>query len=789
VGKHPRIANWKTEASSDVAKVRSWWKSYPEANIGLATGKSSGFIVLDIDGPDGEATVSKMGVAPTPTVITGKGRQMYLKDPGYATKNRVQAFAELDNRGWGGLVVAAGSLHVSGAVYHWQDGKHPEDLPLADAPAWWLDAVRNGNGSLSAAAAADSEAPKWVARALRGVPEGSRDSTCARLAGYFLGRGMPADVVRSILVPWGGRCTPPFPESEVDKVLWSIEAKDAQGEASTEGIQAPFQCLGYNQGLFFYLPIGARQVVELQPKEHTQLNFLSLAPMPYWKRAYPGEQGPKWALAANALMRVAEAQGVYDPARIRGRGAWWDEITSESVLHLGDRIIAGGSTTRVQDLAPGRYVYEAAPALGLEVAGIEPLTSSEATHLVDLLGMVAWERPINPILLAGWIADALVCGALSWRPHIWITGAAGSGKTWVLDNILRQLLGTVGLSVASETTEAGLRQTLGHDARPVIFDEAEGEDQRAQIRMQNVVALMRQASSETGATIIKGSASGIAQSYRIRSCFAFSSIGVGLQQHADLTRVSVLTINPDKSADAPDKFRKLCAARTDLLTPDYIRRFQARIISMIPIIRKNATAFAAASAIELGSQRMGDQLGALLGGVFALYQDAPITPEAAATWLASHDWQESTALSDETTDENRCLQRILEHTVLIRTEPTTCERSIGELIQIALGRMKNGIKAAEAEATLNRNGIRTLAKECKFIVANQHRAVEKMLADTPWTRGWARILRRNPGAAATDQPLRFAGAKSRGTVIPWPDEKDDLRTSPPSSAPSAQERF
>src|SRR3546814_12688673 len=83
--------------------------------------------------------------------------------------------------------------------------------------------------------------------------------------------------------------------------------------------------------------------------------------------------------------------------------------------------------------------------------------------------------------LAGWIAIAVICGALNWRPHVWLTGSSGSGKSWLLDNVIRPLIGAIAVYCQSNSTEAGIRQTLATDARPVLFDEAESEDAKAQI--------------------------------------------------------------------------------------------------------------------------------------------------------------------------------------------------------------------------------------------------------------------------------------------------------------------
>src|SRR3546814_10759108 len=93
-------------------------------------------------------------------------------------------------------------------------------------------------------------------------------------------------------------------------------------------------------------------------------------------------------------------------------------------------------------------------------------------------------KPYGGWLLAGWIAIAVICGALNWRPHVWLTGSSGSGKSWLLDNVIRPLIGAIAVYCQSNSTEAGIRQTLATDARPVLFDEAESEDAKAQVRIQ-----------------------------------------------------------------------------------------------------------------------------------------------------------------------------------------------------------------------------------------------------------------------------------------------------------------
>nr|WP_116316307.1 bifunctional DNA primase/polymerase [Bacillus subtilis] len=48
-GKHPRTNNGLKAASTNLDLIDEWWKKWPDANIAIATGRPSGFTVLDVD--------------------------------------------------------------------------------------------------------------------------------------------------------------------------------------------------------------------------------------------------------------------------------------------------------------------------------------------------------------------------------------------------------------------------------------------------------------------------------------------------------------------------------------------------------------------------------------------------------------------------------------------------------------------------------------------------------------------------------------------------------------------
>lgn len=132
VGKHPRTAKGLHAASLDPEQIHTWWRMWPQANVGIATGAASGLVVLDVDprhgGQQSIATLEAL-VGPLPgtvTASTGTGWHLYYehhRNPTWPTPCRGSAFGAelpgLDIRGDGGYVVAPPSVHVSGRSYTW----------------------------------------------------------------------------------------------------------------------------------------------------------------------------------------------------------------------------------------------------------------------------------------------------------------------------------------------------------------------------------------------------------------------------------------------------------------------------------------------------------------------------------------------------------------------------------------------------------------------------------------------------------------------------------------------
>ena len=408
------------------------------------------------------------------------------------------------------------------------------------------------------------------------------------------------------------------------------------------------------------------------------------------------------------------------------------------------------------------FVYQR--GITIAVDAIPAADVHSASRLLDLTNMLNLKNPLDAKLLAGWLVCAPICGVLEWRPHIWINGPSGSGKTWLIENIINRLLGNMALYVQSVTTEAGIRQYLGCDALPVMFDEAETENQKDAQRLQQVMILARQASRDTGAKILKGTSGGAALAYNIRSSFCFSSIGVAAIQRADVSRITPIELYKRHGDDARTQWEDLCAAwETTAANADWCASIRARAIQHARQIAVNATTFSTACTRHLGAQRDGDQIGALLAGAYALTSGGEITPEDAASWCAKQDWSVHTP-NETDMDEQKCLSHLMGAHIELDEGGHRMRRSIGELVSLALSAVHPDNDRKAAKLSLERYGIGI--RRDGVDVSSSHQELKKIFADTPFVGKWNDQFRRLDSAKVVSGS-HFGGALTRAIRLPF----------------------
>ena len=535
--------------------------------------------------------------------------------------------------------------------------------------------------------------------------------------------------------------------------------------------------LGHDRGIFYYLSRSSGQVIALPIANHTRNSLMALASIPrFWQRSrFATDKGAiMWEDAIDWLMSQCRDIGIFDPDRLRGRGAWLDD--NRSVLHLGDRLLVDGESIPLGQIR-SQFIYEHTRTLALPTPDTD-LSAASASALMGLCMAAPWEDPDSMgRLLAGWCVIAPVCGAMPWRPHLWITSESGGGKSWILDNIIRPLLGNLAVQAQSKTTEAGLRGELGIDARPVVFDEFESQNEADRARVQQVLDLARQASSENGADILKGTQTGGVRRYRIRSCFAFASINPGMTQAADESRTVVLTLKPHTDpAVRAEAFHKLQELHAAVMKPDFPAALLARTLRLLPVIRANADLFATAIARSGSPRRTGDTIGVILAGAWSLRSSRIATEAEADAFLQSGGWVKTAVTRNEAQPEwRRALSFLIQQRIRVTTSNhLTDDIPVGELLNAALSahtysRVDNPIPPRDASLALSRAGIKLQFEtggQSTIAIANTSTTIAGWFSKTSWAAGWASTISRAPGAVKENKTHAFGPLRSKALILP-----------------------
>jgi putative DNA primase/helicase len=137
-GKHPAV-KWKDLQERRVTEpeIRRWRSKF-EHGVGCITGAISDLVVIETDGPEGEALLDEFqrlhGPLPKTRMIrsgSGRGTHYHFKHPGYRVKTSANPEIQLDIKGDGGFVVLPPTMHKSGGRYE-RIGDMTELAPLPE---------------------------------------------------------------------------------------------------------------------------------------------------------------------------------------------------------------------------------------------------------------------------------------------------------------------------------------------------------------------------------------------------------------------------------------------------------------------------------------------------------------------------------------------------------------------------------------------------------------------------------------------------------------------------------
>lgn len=541
----------------------------------------------------------------------------------------------------------------------------------------------------------------------------------------------------------------------------------APGRSVEPDADGQFAILGYDRATIYIYSHRRQQILTATSSSLSKASgLIELAPMNWWEsyfqKAGRGGMGLDAVAAADWVLREAEKRGIYDPTLVRGRGVWVDD--DHLVFHHGNYLSVNGETKQLNEIR-SRFVYEGGPAIAPPAK--TDLTDEEGAALIETASRFRWANSGSGMLLAGWAFLAPVCGALRWRSHIWITGAAGSGKSTLMDHFLACLMpeGWL-LHLQGNSTEAGIRQRLKADARPVLIDEFESNTEVDAKRIESVLTLIRQSSSESGAEVARGTVSGQSLTFHIRSAFCLASVGVSLNRQTDVDRLTKLELRGDSVGDWENLERELATIKADRT---YSQRLFARALHMLLVIRDSAAVFTRSAGKHFGTQRDGDQFGTLLAGCWCLQKSYVPNEQEAVALIESQDWTGLGAgASLQNNDSSQVLDALLVASIRI---DSVHNATVGELLRIVRAGSSDGntsVTPSEAHDVLQRHGIRISPDFTEVMFAKNNKALLDLVQGTALHNDLLGRLARIKGGRSNNrnERQRFASTPLMFVALP-----------------------
>lgn len=240
-GKHPRLTEWQTKATSDVDQIGAWFGKWPHSNVGVALGPTSDLIDIEYDSTEGKETAAELlDDINTPTFKSSRSvHHLFAFPSDLEIPKAVVDWRGLELRfgteAKGAQSIFPPSRHASGISYEWL--RHPHQVGVADAPEWLTEALkadRQSEGEASKGMEFEFTMQELL-ESHPGAGEGKRHNKLLELVGRFIAMNGVNDQVVSQALAWGDRCSPPMDQGEVLRVVSQLCQREHSKGIPPEG--------------------------------------------------------------------------------------------------------------------------------------------------------------------------------------------------------------------------------------------------------------------------------------------------------------------------------------------------------------------------------------------------------------------------------------------------------------------------------------------------------------------------------------------------------------------------
>jgi len=548
-------------------------------------------------------------------------------------------------------------------------------------------------------------------------------------------------------------------------------AKDHGWPGFVVGSVGPVPLGRLRDGNFALLDQNANIIVACSADRLTKAaGLMGFAPLAYWRRQFPSEKGLFDVYqAADMIMSACNYRGAFNPQSVRGRGVWRE----------GERVIENLSGDKPEGT---EFRYLCFEPLAIDKAG-----TVNPAKVFEWIKLFNWRRPQDATLFFGWLAYGPVCGVVDWRPHVFLHGPPETGKTVLLSTATRLLTPLV-VSADGSSTEAGIRQSLGPDSLPVIMDEFESDHE--QRRLQNVIKLMRSASS-ADSTVLRGTPEGKAMRFELRSTFMFAAVNPLAGSAADDTRlVKVELAKHEGDRDVASRIED-GRQEFDVAGPAWC----AQTISNAQFLPAAIDTFKSAMA-GVGERHRKNMATLLAAAWVALNGREPRSDEA-EKWVEDHSGVMELHGEAHSRDESaEALEHLLSHrerTTRVITEGAesrtiyeeqTLRAIIGQAYEAGTPVLEGtDIRVKHGWDGVDRGTGKNAASDDYLCLRVGSAFLNDIFASTKWS-DWSTALRKLEGAVEPRDTQRFGRVgKQRALLIPvrhWWRGEDDEEQAPPA---------
>ena len=523
-----------------------------------------------------------------------------------------------------------------------------------------------------------------------------------------------------------------------------------------------FKALSHDHENFYFMSYRLGLVKPVK-QEAITLGFMKiLAPREYWVNKYPAGDRMKGNYdsdtAIEDIISIAMSTQYHETGRIRQLGAWEDD--GRYLFHFGTGLLVNEKRVDLFDFQTNN-IYEKKGYLSFSEDNYEPV---DLHKIADIIKRFSISSNQEKYLFIGWIIMALIGGAFDWRPHIWLTGEAGSGKTSAID-FIKKIMDTGAIVETGSSTEAGIRQRLKVSTLPVLIDELEVMDERSSKNLKAIKSLIRQASS--GVRVSRGTANHSGIDFVIQSMFCVGSISPQIAEGADLTRFALINFDRDLQGP-PEDWIATEKLMNEILTPEYINGLKYYMASNIKTIITNLKkAFIVFS--ELGYQaRLSQQYSVLTVGAYICNTNSVDFDEVKFKKFITtkFDFKDQAEIG-QITEAEKCLSTIMQKIIDYKSSTGLGEKS--SIFELLIMYKKELDNTAAQNEPLMQNIIKAV-KSYGFLLDNRlcdndillvYNAsyIKEILKFTQFSGDIKEILRRHPMANSTLTPTVYAGGK------------------------------